>query len=196
MITVGLTGGIGSGKSTVSRIFRALGIPVYISDLRAKFLMNHHEPLKQEIIRHFGNVYKPDGTLNKEKLASIIFSDPGKLQLINSLVHPAVYADFEQWVESQRNKPYVIKESAILFETGYFKHLDFTVTVYADLELRIRRTMERDKVTREQVLERIKNQFDDNKKITLADFVIVNNDYVPVLPQVLNLHKFFLKHKV
>ncbi len=192
MLKIGITGGIGSGKSFVCKIFEAFQIPVYYSDYRAKILMNDDIDLKNEIIKAFGQVYDGNGKLNRLKLAEIIFNDKDKLQQINSLVHPAVAKDFAQWAETQKS-PYVIQESAITFESGNYKFLDFTIEVWAPLELRIERAMKRDNQSREKILKRIKNQYNEQKKINLADFIIINDGAAPLLPQITNLHKFFLK---
>ncbi len=193
MIKVGLTGGIGAGKSLVTRMFRALGIPVYVSDIRAKYVMTVWPQLVEAIKKEFGDVYDQYGNLKRQELAKIIFSDREKLEKLNALVHPAVEEDFREWCLEYEDKPYIIKESAILFESGNYKTLDYVIEVYAPEELRILRTQKRDNLTREQVLARIKNQMDENLKVSKADFIIINDGQSALLPQVLNLHKFFLK---
>ncbi len=192
MIKIGITGGIGTGKTIVCQIFETFNIPVYYSDLRAKHLMENDSQLIQQIIENFGQVYTETGKLNRKKLAQIIFNDRSKLQTINQIVHPAVKRDFLKWAERQQS-PYVIKESALLFESKQFTDLDFIVTVWAPLELRIQRTMKRDNVSRQKVLERINNQLDEQFKIYHSHFIIINDEQTPLLPQILNLHKFFLK---
>ncbi len=192
MTKIGITGGIGTGKTVVCKIFETFGIPVYYSDQRAKYLMENDKNLIRQIIENFGQVYTKDGKLNRKKLAQIIFNDKNKLQTINQLVHPAVKADFLLWSKKQQT-PYVIKESALLFESKQYTDLDYIVTVWAPLELRIIRTMQRDNISRQQVIERINNQLDDQFKIYRSDFLIINDEQTALLPQILNLHKFFLK---
>ncbi len=194
-LKIGITGGIGSGKTLVCEIFQTLGIPVYNSDSRAKSLMKNNPEVKKQLIDAFGNIYTSAGDLDKEKIAKIIFSDKSKLQIMNSIVHPAVEKDFEQWTDSQE-APYVIKESALIFESGNYKKLDFTIEVFAPLEERISRTIARDKKSVEQIRKRINSQMDEKKKIAMADFIIINDKFTPILPQVLNLHKFFLIHSL
>ncbi len=194
-LKIGITGGIGSGKTLVCEIFQTLGIPVYNSDSRAKSLMKNNPEVKKQLIGAFGNIYTSAGDLDKEKIAKIIFSDKSKLQIMNSIVHPAVEKDFEQWTDRQE-APYVIKESALIFESGNYKKLDFTIEVFAPLEERISRTIARDKKSVEQIRKRINSQMDEKKKIAMADFIIINDKFTPILPQVLNLHKFFLIHSL
>ncbi len=192
MTKIGITGGIGTGKTVVCKIFETFGIPVYYSDQRAKYLMENDKNLIRQITENFGQVYTKDGKLNRKKLAQIIFNDKNKLQTINQIVHPAVKADFLLWSKKQQT-PYVIKESALLFESKQYTDLDYIVTVWAPLELRIIRTMQRDNISRQKVIERINNQLDDQFKIYRSDFLIINDEQTALLPQILNLHKFFLK---
>ena len=192
MTKIGITGGIGTGKTIVCQIFETFGIPVYYSDQRAKYLMENDKNLIRQITENFGQVYTKDGKLNRKKLAQIIFNDKNKLQTINQIVHPAVKADFLLWSKKQQT-PYVIKESALLFESKQYTDLDYIVTVWAPLELRIIRTMQRDNISRQKVIERINNQLDDQFKIYRSDFLIINDEQTALLPQILNLHKFFLK---
>lgn len=192
MTKIGITGGIGTGKTVVCKIFETFGIPVYYSDQRAKYLMENDKNLIRQITENFGQVYTKDGKLNRKKLAQIIFNDKNKLQTINQIVHPAVKADFLLWSKKQQT-PYVIKESALLFESKQYTDLDYIVTVWAPLELRIIRTMQRDNISRQKVIERINNQLDDQVKIYRSDFLIINDEQTALLPQILNLHKFFLK---
>ena len=173
MIRVGLTGGIGSGKSTVAGFFRALGIPVYDSDLRARDLMQHDEGLRNGIEQLLGKSAYRDGLLDRNHIASMVFEDQGLLQRLNALVHPAVRSDFENW-SGEQDTPYVIQEAAILIENGAYRDLDRMILVTAPVEERIRRVMERDTVNREAVLSRMRNQWSDADKIPLADFVIEN----------------------
>jgi len=190
-ITVGLTGGIGSGKTIISQIFKSFNVPIYNSDQRARWLMQNNFELKNKLTQVLGNIYNNDGSLNKPLLRQIIFSNPKKREIVNSIVHPIVNNDFEQWSKQIKAK-YLIKESALLFESGNYKNLNYTITVYCPLELRIKRLMLRDNISREEALKKINSQMDDKLKLRLADFLIINDNYTPLLPQVINLHKFFL----
>jgi dephospho-CoA kinase len=191
MLKIGLTGGIGSGKTTVARVFEVLGIPVYYADEAAKRLMNEDEGLKQSIMRIFGNAVYENGILNRTFLSSKVFSNKEKLEELNALVHPATIHDAKQWME-QQNSPYAIKEAALIFESGSQEQLDYVIGVYAPPSLRIHRVMKRDQVTREQVIERMKNQIDEEIKMKLSDFVIKNNEKELLLPQVTKLHEKLL----
>ncbi len=195
MIKVGLTGGIGSGKSVIARIFLSMKIPVYVSDYRAKLLMETDKEVVKKLKNYFGNKIYKNGKLNRKLLASMIFDDKVALDFVNSIVHPAVERDFRQWCQKQKSK-YVVKESAILFEAGANKELNYVITVYAPVAVRVSRVTSRDKISEEQVRKRMENQWPDEKKVKLSDFVIVNDDKTFVLPQVLNLHNFFLKQQV
>ena len=189
---VGITGGIGSGKSTVASIFKSLGVPVYNSDIRSKELLNTNSELKNKLIKQFGkDIYTSSG-IDRKHFASIIFNDKKLLEISNSIIHPFVKKDFEDWVADQSFQ-YTIKESAILFETGIYKQLDKVVLVTAPEKLRIKRVMERDQIPKEVILERIKNQWLDSEKASLADFEISNNESQLLLPQVLNIHETMLK---
>lgn len=170
---IGLTGGIGSGKTTIANHFMAAGIPVYIADDEARKIMQSAEIIK-EIKDLFGNVIFENGILNREKLAQIVFSNPEKLKLLNSIIHPAVKKHFDNWVLDHKNNSFVIYEAAILFESGSYKNCDKIITVTAPLETRIQRVIQRDKTTREQVLKRINAQWNDDQRIAKSDFVIEN----------------------
>ncbi len=192
MLKVGITGGIGSGKSTVCRIFEQYGIPVYYADQRAKALMLEDAEVREKIRSLFGNeAYLEDGSLNRKHIGNLAFSDPSLLQQLNAAVHPAVARDFLQWAKVQ-NSPYVLKEAALLFEAGTFRDLDYVVTVYAPKELRIRRTMERDGVTREAVLDRIRKQWTEKQRQEAADFVVRNDESHSLIRQVQALHEKFM----
>lgn len=194
MIKVGLTGGIGSGKSTVAAIFETLGIPVSYADLEAKRLMNEDAGLRAAIIGQFGAGAYANGELNRKYLAERVFSDPAKLELLNSLVHPATIREGEQWMQGLQNRtPYAIREAALLFETSAAGHLDFIIGVSAPATLRIHRTMQRDHTTREDVLKRMKNQIEEDIKMRLCDAVIRNDERQALLPQVLEIHQQLLK---
>ena len=184
---VGLTGGIGSGKTTVAHMFKALGVPVFNSDDEAKVLMNSSVIIKKEIIELLGeNSYKDD-TLNKPYIASQIFNTKAVLKQINAIVHPKVAAAFDTWV-SKQNAPYVIKEVAILFETRTDSFVDFIITVIAPLETRIQRVMERDQKSREAVELIIDNQLSDSEKIKKSHYVIENNNRLITEKKVLEIH--------
>ena len=187
---VGITGGIGSGKSTVCKVFQILGIPVYASDDRAKWLMTNDQDLKSQITETFGpESYLPNGAVNRTFLAEKVFSDPEKVKKINSLVHPAVGKDFNQWAENQ-SSPYVLKEAALLFETGATKELDKVINVSSPLKIRMARVLLRDPHRdEEQVNQIINQQLPDEEKNELADFVIKNSENKLLIPQVLEIHK-------
>lgn len=190
---IGITGGIGSGKSLVCRIFNLLGVPVYDADSRAKSIMTTDGILVSQIRKEFGVLsFRADGSVNREYLAEHVFSDPEKLKLLNSLVHPRVGEDFSRWVKEQ-DSAYVLKEAALLFEAGSNTSLDKIIVVSAPEELRIKRVLERDKHrTKQQVKDIIRNQLKEEEKLKRADYIIVNDESKPLIPQVLKLHKQFL----
>ena len=189
MLKVGITGGIGSGKSTVCRVFSVLGIPVFESDKIARELMNTDTEIKQQLVDLFGTaVYLPDHTINRKYLAGIVFNNPSLLAQLNTIVHPVVRKTFFDWCEKQQT-PYIIHEAAILFESGFYKMMDKTITVITSEHERIQRVMKRDGITLEMVNERIKNQWNDQQRKELADFVIGNNDDELVIPQVIEIDK-------
>lgn len=188
MFRTGLTGGIGSGKTLVCKIFDVLGIPVYDADFEAKRIMATHPEIIAGLSELFGKEILKEGKPDREKIASIVFHDRNALNQLNSLIHPYVRKDFELWSRSKQNSAYVIQEAAILFETGAYQLLDFTITVTAPEDLRIRRMMERDHVERKDVLARIANQMDEAQRTRMADAVIVNDDTKLVIPQVVDLH--------
>jgi dephospho-CoA kinase len=193
MLKIGLTGGIGSGKTTVAKVFEVLNIPVYYADEAAKELMHTNELLKQQLILHFGKeTYFDNGQLNRKHLSSIVFSNKEKLELLNSLVHPATIADAKEWVDKQQS-PYVIKEAALLFESGTSEGLDYIIGVTAPNALRIKRVMDRDGVTAEEVKRRMAHQVDEALKMKLCDFVLHNNEQELLLPQVVTLHNELIK---
>lgn len=176
MLKIGLTGGIGSGKSIVAKAFGIIGVPVYVSDVEAKRLMNSDLEVRRLLIARFGNaIFDDQWNLNRKLLASIIFSDQKSLHDINAIVHPAVRSDFKKWCESFTHLPYVIQESAILFDTDLYKTFDQVITVSAHEEIRIQRVLARDGSTREQVKDRIQNQLPESVRIEKANFVIHNN---------------------
>lgn len=191
MLKIGLTGGIGSGKTMVARIFELLGIPVYYADAAAKTIMNEDESLKALIIEHFGKAAYTDGTLNRAYISSIVFQNKEKLALLNSLVHPATIRAAEKWMQQQQ-AAYAIKEAALIFESGSQNGLDLVIGVYAPKSLRILRTMQRDTISRDEVLKRMSNQVNEELKMKLCDFVIYNNEQQLLIPQVIALHEKLL----
>jgi dephospho-CoA kinase len=193
MLKIGLTGGIGSGKSTVAKVFEVLGIPVYYADEAARELMNSDPVLKKSIIAHFGEKAYTEKGLNRQYLASIVFNDPGKLTILNSLTHPATISDANSWMNRQTG-PYVIKEAALIFESNANRNLDKVIGVFAPQDIRVKRVMERDRTTREDVMKRISRQIDEEEKMKKCDFVIINDEQKLVIPQVLELHRNFISH--
>jgi dephospho-CoA kinase len=191
LIRVGITGGIGSGKSTVAKVFEVLGIPVFYADARAKILMNEDETLKGKIKENFGEEIYVYGILDKKHLSTIIFNDPKKLALLNSLVHPATIKDAEDWM-LQQTTPYAVKEAALIFESGSQEHLDYVIGVYAPATVRIQRVIKRDNVTVEEIKARMTKQIDEEIKMKLCDFVITNDDQQLLIPQVLKIHEQLL----
>jgi len=191
MLKIGLTGGIGSGKSTVAKVFEVLGIPVYYADEAAKRLMNEDENLKEKLQQQFGKQTYVDGKLNRGYLSSLVFNDPEKLAILNSIVHPATIEDAAKWMTQQKT-PYVIKEAALIFESGSQKDLDKVIGVFAPAPLRILRVIKRDTISKEEIMARMNKQLDEEMKMRLCDYVIKNDEQEMVLPQVLELHKKFL----
>lgn len=190
MLKIGLTGGIGSGKTTVVKVFMQLGVPVYISDDRAKYLMHENESLKTSIISVFGEKTFLNGKLNRSYLASTVFSNTNKLYELNALVHPYVKKDFEIWLASQ-NSNYIIKEAAILFETGANKFLDKVILVESPEKLKIQRIMLRDSLKHEEIIDRMSKQWSDLDKRIYADYIILNDEKSSLIKQILKLHKLF-----
>lgn len=187
MLSIGITGGIGSGKSTIARILKAMGFPVYIADTRASYLMNNHPEIRKEMQQHFGKeIYNGNTTLNKTLLAGIIFEDPEALALVNNIVHPRVMADFHEWTHRQNSK-LLFFESAILFEAHLNTFFDRIICVTASLEERIERVIRRDKSSPEAVRKRIQNQLDDAEKCRQSDFIIYNDDDHMVIGQILSI---------
>ncbi len=192
VLKIGLTGGIGSGKSTVANIFAQLGVPILQADQLAKEIMQHDESVKQKMVAAFGaNAYIND-LPNREFIAGIVFKDPFQLSVLNSIVHPATFAASIEWAKKQ-DAPYVIKEAALFFESGSAEGLDGIIGVYAPSALRIQRVMNRDGSNREQVIERMNQQIDDHLKMKLCDWVITNNEQELLIPQVIQLHEKLLQ---
>jgi dephospho-CoA kinase len=192
MLKVGLTGGIGSGKTTVAQIFEVLSIPVYYADPAARDLMNKDPELKKKIIASFGKDAYKNGELNRAYLGSVVFHESEKLNLLNSIVHPVTIRDSENWMKNQKTA-YAIKEAALIFEAGIEKYLDYVIGVTAPESLRIQRVVERDRVPIQKVLDRVQHQMDEKEKISRCDFVIQNDGLQPILPQVLAIHEKLMK---
>ena len=189
MLRIGLTGGIGCGKTTVARVFETLGIPVYYADAAAKRLMNEDPAIRSSLIEKFGKAsYTDSGTLNRSYLASLVFEDPEKREFLNQLIHPATIADANQWLAKQQ-APYALREAALLFESGAAEGLDYVIGVSAPISVRIRRVMKRDQLSEDEVKKRMATQLQDTIKLKLCDFVIINDERVGLLPQVLALHE-------
>ncbi len=190
MLTVGITGGIGSGKSTVCKVFRVLGVPVFQADVVARNLQNEDPQIKRSLTELFGaEIYDSYGFLNRKRLAEIIFNDKMLLEKVNTLIHPAVHREFEKWKELHSNCPYLLYEAAIMFETGSYLRFDYIIMVMTDEKERIERVMRRDHVSEEAIKRRMLNQMADSRKIKLADFVIENNDNQMIIPKILELDK-------
>jgi len=193
-MVVGLTGGIGSGKTTVAKMFHKLGVPIYIADIEAKKLMYSSVKLKQALIAVFGEkIYTDEGELNRSYLSKLVFKNPKQLQKLNNIVHPAVGKHFIDWVSNHKDHTYIIKEAAILFESGSYTSCDKIIMVTAPLEERFKRVMKRDNTTKEAVQNRMNNQWNDEKKIELSDYIVNNIDLEDTEKQVLEIHQQILK---
>ncbi len=188
VLRVGLTGGIGSGKSTVAQIFEVLGIPVFYADVEAKRLMNENEELRSSIIMVFGEQAYTNNILDRKYISSIVFSDPVKLETLNSIVHPATKKAGDNWMMRQTT-PYAIHEAALIFEAKVNERLDQVIGVSSPIELRINRAMQRDNVSREEILKRMDKQLDEETKMSKCDFVLVNDEQQLLIPQVLEIHE-------
>jgi dephospho-CoA kinase len=192
MKVIGITGGIGSGKTTACKIFQELGVPVYYADARAKELMTTNVVLKNKIIQAFGEKAYAGNGLDRAYLAQQIFASKEKLSILNGLVHPAVANDFDDWLQEHNGEKYVLKEAAILFESGAYQNVDITVLVIAPEDLRLERVMQRDGSSKEDVLKRMNNQWTQERKVKLADHILNNDGRKLLLPQVLELHQTFM----
>jgi len=194
MLKIGITGNIGSGKSTVARVFEILGIHVFYADVEAKKVMTQDQLLIEGIKKAFGNdAYFCDGLLNRKYISDIVFNNDAELKNLNALVHPAVFRAFDDWAKAFTNEPYVIKEAAVLFESGSYKFCDKTILVSAPLEIRLKRVMDRDHISQAEVEAREARQFSEERKKGLADYIIQNDDSQLVIPQILALHRQFLQ---
>jgi len=193
IMKLGVTGGIGSGKTSVCRVFNVLGIPVFFADPEANMVMNSDKNIIREINKLASEDLYEGGTLDRKKLASLIFNDQELLKKVNSLVHPAVFENFKRWTAFQTT-PYVIMEAAILFESGAAELVDRVATVIAPVEERIARVTKRNTLSREQVIERINNQMDDSERIKRSDYVINNAENEMIIPVILKIHEDILDH--
>jgi dephospho-CoA kinase len=192
MLKIGITGSIGAGKSTVAGIFKVLGVPVFDADATAKNILNSDPVLRDQVAATFGSETYKNGLLDRKYLATLVFNNPSQLAKLNALVHPATIAAAEKWASGYTNRPYIIKEAALLFEAGTNVGLDYIIGVTAPEELRIARVMARDQVSREEVLSRMQHQLDDTEKMKRCNFVIDNNEKALLIPQVLALHQQFI----
>jgi dephospho-CoA kinase len=188
MLNVGLTGGIGSGKTIASKIFEILGIPVYQADAAAKSLMESNPILKNQLIEHFSENAFVDGKLNRKYIADIIFNDKEKLHLINSLVHPYTIQDGIEWMKKQTT-PYAIKEAALIFESGTQSNFDYIIGISSPQSMRLNRTIKRDNTNRELILEKMEHQLDEQVKMKLCDFVLQNDEKTLLTTQVIAVHE-------
>ncbi|MFM2223955.1 MAG: hypothetical protein RJA07_157 [Bacteroidota bacterium] len=195
MKKIGITGGIGSGKSTVSKIFALLNVPIYNADNQAKYLLNNDADVIKKVKQIFGNDIYLNQELDRKKLAAQVFEQPFLLQQLNEIVHPAVFIDFDNWCNEHQQEPYVLKEAALIFETILHQKLDAVIIVSSPEKLRIERVMKRDSITKEQVLARIKNQMSEDEKLKRADYIIYNDELQLVIPQVVQLHQQFMNTK-
>jgi len=190
MIQIGVTGGIGSGKSTVCRIFRLLDIPVFEADKEARILQDNDSRIKEDLKGLFGNdIYNANGALNRQKLAEYIFNDKGLLNKVNQIVHPRVNEQYNLWLKKHHEAVYVVYEAAILFESGRYRQMDKTILVTAPVETRIERVVARDKTDKKLIEERIKNQMPDEEKIPMADFILKNDERNLILPLIIEIDK-------
>lgn len=193
MLKVGVTGGIGSGKSLICNVFSTLGAPVFNADTAAKNILDSDTDVIKKITSLVGEDIYKNNLLDRRKLADIIFNNSDVLNTINSIVHPKVREAFITWCMQYKHLPYVIQEAAILFESGAYKMLDFTINVHASEEIRLERVMQRDNILAEKVKERMKNQMSDDAKMKLADITIYNDNNIMILPQILEVHKKLLQ---
>ena len=193
MLKIGITGGIGSGKTTVCKVFELLGVPVFYADDVAKSIMYTDPVLKSEILKAFGeNSYLKNGDLNRSYISSIVFNDKHELEKLNSLVHPAVFRAFDNWVLSQKEASYVIKEAALLYESDAYKMCDQSILVISPIETRISRVKARDGISAEDIQLRMNRQFSDEQKMKFADHILNNDERQLLIPQIIQLHQQFL----
>lgn len=193
MIKIGLTGNIGTGKSTVAKIFESLGIPIYHADLQAKKMLEK-PTVKKALQNKFGEDIFSQESVDKKKLAEVVFKNADKLNILNSIIHPLVKKDLAEFFVEMKHHPYVIQEAAILFESGFYKEFDKTIMVTSSEEIANKRVMERDGVSLQDVEQRRSNQWSQAEKIEMADFIIENNEKDLLIPQVLKIHKILITH--
>lgn len=193
VIKLGITGGIGSGKTSVCRVFKVLRIPVFSADFEAKNIMDNDDSVKLRINSIAGKELYVSGILDRAELASLIFNNKLLLDKVNSLIHPIVFENFRKW-ESKQDAPYVIMEAAILFESGAWEIVDKVATVVAPVDQRIERIMQRNNLTREQIIMRIKSQMDDEEKVKRSDYVIQNSEKDMIIPAILKIHEDLIMH--
>ena len=192
MLKVGITGGIGSGKTLVCNMFSCLNVPIYNADFQAKEIINTNIYIKKELINIFGkNIYLKTGKIDKKKLSKIIFNNKQAIQQINKIIHPVVRTNYHKWLNKHKAQKYTIKEAAILFESGAYKELDKIITVYSPIDIKITRITIRDNIKQSEIIKKMNNQMSDKLKIKKADYVIFNNEKKLLLPQILKLHKIF-----
>ncbi|MGE5518773.1 MAG: dephospho-CoA kinase [Candidatus Dadabacteria bacterium] len=191
MLRVGLTGGIGCGKTTVSKLFELLNVPVYYADIASKKLYDTDAVVKEQVIKHFGEGVYKGNKIDRSKLAAIVFNDQQKLELLNRIVHPPTIRNAEEWMKVQKT-PYLIKEAALLFESGTAGSLDYIIGVSCPTDLRIKRVVARDGIRKEEVLKRINQQLDEKIKMKLCDFILYNDEEQLLIKQVLELHQALL----
>lgn len=195
MKQIGITGGIGSGKSTICKIFKLLDVPVYEADAEAKELQNTHPEIRKGLIDLFGaNIYLTNGKLDRKQLAQYIFSDSQLLEKVNQLVHPVVHAHYQHWLTVNSRAPYIVYEAAILFESGFYNNMDEIILVTAPQAIRIARVIKRDKTTEKDVKNRLNSQWSEDKKIQLANYIIENDNSSLIIPKVVELNKRLIEN--
>ena len=192
MLKVGLTGGIGSGKSTVARVFEVLGVPVYYADSAGRMLVDNDPGIRTEIIKHFGKESYKDGRLDRQYISTIVFGDEKKRELLNEITHPVIISDAAKWMKKQ-NAAYIIKEAALIFESGSEKDLDYVIGVKSPRGLRIKRVMERDSTSKAEVIKKMESQMDEDVKMKKCDFLLINDEQQLLVPQVMALHQQLLQ---
>ena len=194
MLKIGITGGIGSGKTTVCKVFELLGIPVFYADDIAKSIMHTDLVLREEIIKNFGKKsYSDKGQLNRKHISGIVFHNPEELEKLNGLVHPAVFRAFDIWIMKHPEAPYILKEAALLYESDSYKMCDLSILVISPIESRIKRVQARDGLSTEEVQSRIDRQLSDEQKIKMANYILMNDEQQLLIPQIISLHHQFLK---
>ncbi len=194
MLKIGITGGIGSGKTTICKVFQLLGVSVYYADEEAKRLLDVNDEVKKCVIKTFGNeVTDSKGFIDRKILAALVFNDKENLEKLNNIVHPAVGKHFENWLKENQSAKYILKEAAILFESNAYKVVDKIITVVAPLELKIHRAMQRDKTDRTTIEQRINNQISDEERIKKSQFVIHNDELQLLIPQIMDIHQQLMK---